>query len=102
MDLNHYVYALLDPRNDEIFYIGKGQGARVLAHTYSAKNGEPNNEKERRIIDIQAHGLEVRNIILAKNFKTNEEALAIESLLWFRYVNRAESEKSKPDMYYET
>ncbi len=22
--------------------------------------------------------------------------------LWFRYVNRAESEKSKPDMYYET
>jgi hypothetical protein len=81
MDLNHYVYALLDPRSEEIFYIGKGQGARVLAHTNAAKNGEPDNEKEARIIDIQAQGLEVRNIILAKNFKTHDEALSIESLL---------------------
>ncbi len=24
--LGHYVYVLTDPRNDEIFYIGKGKG----------------------------------------------------------------------------
>lgn len=81
MDLRHYVYALLDPRNEEIFYIGKGQGARILAHTHAAKNGEPNNLKEARIIDIINQGLDVRNIILAKGFETNSEALAIESLL---------------------
>lgn len=27
-----YVYALVDPRNDGIFYVGKGQRERVLHH----------------------------------------------------------------------
>jgi hypothetical protein len=81
MDLRHYVYALLDPRNEEIFYIGKGQGARILAHAHAAKHGEPSNPKEARIIDIINQDLAVRNIILAKGFETDNEALAIESLL---------------------
>jgi len=81
MNLKHYVYALLDPRNEEIFYIGKGLGTRVLSHTLAAKNGEPNSTKEARIMDIIGQGLEIRNIILAKGFETGTEALAIESLL---------------------
>ncbi len=31
-ELKHYVYRLIDPRNGETFYVGKGQGNRVFQH----------------------------------------------------------------------
>ena len=34
--LKYYVYRLIDPRNGETFYVGKGKGDRVFAHA----NGE--------------------------------------------------------------
>ena len=30
--LRFYVYRLIDPRNGETFYVGKGKGNRVFAH----------------------------------------------------------------------
>ncbi len=30
--LHYYVYRLIDPRNGETFYIGKGKDNRVFAH----------------------------------------------------------------------
>jgi hypothetical protein len=30
--LNWYVYRLIDPRNGETFYVGKGRGNRVFSH----------------------------------------------------------------------
>ena len=30
--LKHYVYRLVDPRNNETFYVGEGYGDRVFAH----------------------------------------------------------------------
>ena len=30
--LNYYVYALVDPRDHRIFYIGKGKGDRIFQH----------------------------------------------------------------------
>jgi hypothetical protein len=30
--LGNYVYRLIDPRNGETFYVGKGKGNRVFAH----------------------------------------------------------------------
>lgn len=34
MDLDFYVYALVDPRTDQPFYVGKGKGQRASQHLY--------------------------------------------------------------------
>ena len=34
--LEWYVYALIDPRDGRLFYIGKGKGNRVFAHAHEA------------------------------------------------------------------
>ena len=31
-ELGFYVYRLIDPRNGQTFYVGKGRGDRVFAH----------------------------------------------------------------------
>lgn len=36
--LQYYVYALVDPRTDQIFYVGKGVGNRVFQHIAEAEN----------------------------------------------------------------
>ena len=33
----YYVYALIDPRTDKVFYIGKGIGDRVFNHEIESK-----------------------------------------------------------------
>jgi hypothetical protein len=35
-ELNWYVYRLIDPRNGETFYVGKGQGDRIFQHVKAA------------------------------------------------------------------
>jgi hypothetical protein len=59
-----YVYALVDPRTDQPFYIGKGKGRRVLAHEREARNGVT-SAKACRIRDIWCAGLEVERRIVA-------------------------------------
>jgi hypothetical protein len=36
-----YVYELIDPRNGEVFYVGKGKGNRIDDHEWEAKTGHP-------------------------------------------------------------
>ena len=36
--LAYYVYALVDPRDNRIFYIGKGEGNRVFQHAKDSLN----------------------------------------------------------------
>ena len=46
--LKWYVYRLIDPRNGETFYVGKGQGDRVFAHAKGeyANTGKTTSEED--------------------------------------------------------
>lgn len=70
----YYVYHLIDPRNDEVFYVGKGSGNRIDQHESDARNFVfKNAEKEYRIHQIWNDGFEVIKLKV-KNF--NSESLA--------------------------
>lgn len=60
MSAKWYVYELVDPRDGEAFYVGKGCRNRIFAHEKEAKNlSTVCTEKLLRIRDIWAAGLEV-------------------------------------------
>ena len=61
--LKTYVYRLIDPRNGETFYVGKGQGDRVFAHIREQIEEDDPNNKLRRIRDIHLAGFEVAHVI---------------------------------------
>lgn len=41
--LGYYVYRLIDPRNGQTFYVGKGKGNRVFDHVNDALKDEEND-----------------------------------------------------------
>lgn len=63
--LRTYVYRLIDPRNGETFYVGKGQGNRVFAHVRAQQNleGDGVDNKIKRIREIRLAGFEVAHVI---------------------------------------
>ena len=71
----YYVYAYVDPRDSGIFYVGKGCGARALAHL--DETGE--SAKIRRIAELKAVGLHPRIDVLAHGISDEETALRIEA-----------------------
>ncbi len=46
--LKWYVYRLIDPRNGETFYVGKGQGNRVFAHAEGEFTDTVRSDSEER------------------------------------------------------
>jgi hypothetical protein len=75
--LGHYVYIYVDPRNEEVFYVGKGVGARATAHLDAKKE----SRKTRRIRDIRDAGNEPRIEIVAHKLRDEVEAFRIEAAL---------------------
>jgi hypothetical protein len=63
--LKTYVYRLIDPRNGETFYVGKGRGNRVFAHIREEQGleGDELDNKLKRIRDIRLAGFEVAHVI---------------------------------------
>ena len=63
--LKTYVYRLIDPRNGETFYVGKGKGNRVFAHIQAENNldGDDLDNKIKRIHEIRLAGFEVTHVI---------------------------------------
>jgi uncharacterized protein len=76
---NHYVYAYFDPRNYEMFYVGKGQNDRKDAH----RSDKAGTVKERRIAEIKKAGLEPNIKVVAVNL-TEDQAFLVEAALMWR------------------
>ena len=76
-----YVYALIDPRDNKVFYIGKGTGNRIFSHEIQSKNSyESEKQKLKKIREIEKDGLYVKRLIV--NWGLSEgEAFAAEATL---------------------
>lgn len=98
--LKAYVYKLIDPRNGQVFYIGKGRNNRIFDHVndtdkylkekqeeltkQESKNSEIQideiSEKINTIKEIKNEGLEVTYVI-HRHGLTDEEAYLVEAAL---------------------
>ena len=91
--LGLYVYVLVDPRAEEIFYVGKGGAAtekgneRVLSHFYEARKyargtkEKAPSAKTKRILDIWSDGHDVSWWIVRRGIKDQSICNQIEAAL---------------------
>lgn len=84
--LKTYVYRLIDPRNGETFYVGKGKGNRVFAHIGAEQtlDGDDLDNKIRRIRDIGLAGFEVAHVI-HRHGMDDKTAFEVEAALMDAY-----------------
>jgi len=83
--LKNYVYRLIDPRNGETFYVGKGKGNRVFDHAAGVKmkvidDDSGLSDKHERILAIKNAGLEVMHVIHRHDL-SNDVVLEVEAAL---------------------
>ncbi len=87
-ELGYYVYRLIDPRNGQTFYVGKGCGNRVFQHVKCAvkyydgaeNSSEDDPNKFKVIQSIRQEGMEVIHVIQRWGL-TEQEALHVEAAL---------------------
>lgn len=78
--LHYYVYRLIDPRNGETFYIGKGKDNRVFAHARGDIESDLLSEKMTRIRSINLAGFDVAHVI-HRHGLSEETAFEVEAAL---------------------
>lgn len=82
----YYVYALRDPRNKEVFYVGKGESNRWYQHIKEAekKNDDP-TLKLQRIREIHAAEQEVEAFIIRSGISSEKHAYDVEAAVVHAY-----------------
>lgn len=81
-DLEFYVYALIDPRNNQYFYIGKGKEKRYTSHFEKRKNTD-NSLKDDRIREIEIQGNKVQIQLLFTNLD-EQTAYDLEKIIIYK------------------
>jgi len=76
----YYVYELVDPRDGQVFYIGKGLGARAFQHELEAKNQSIETEKTKIIREIENTSMRVAVRVIGR-YETEAQAFAVEATL---------------------
>jgi hypothetical protein len=85
--IEYYVYALIDPRDNKPFYVGKGKANRVFNHALADLQTEETNDKLDKVREIISAGKKVEHVILRHGLD-EKTALTIESAIldfasWF-------------------
>ena len=93
---NYYVYGLIDPRTNKLFYVGKGTGNRVFNHEYESKSYLDDKKlKLKTIREIEEKGLEVKKIIINYNLSETQAFAAEASLInIFNYLDSINNDKT--------
>lgn len=83
--LPYYVYALIDPKTMQVFYVGKGTGIRAQQHLQEvdamlARKEELKTAKHLKIQEIYVRRQKPIELVIAR-FETEDEAFAVESTL---------------------
>ncbi len=85
---DYYVYLLIDPRDNQVFYVGKGKNLRTFDHEYCAQitKEDQKNDKLKLITEIKNEGYEIKREIYSN--LTEDEAFNLEAVLITTYKNR--------------
>jgi len=96
--LPYYVYALMDPKTMQVFYVGKGTGIRAQQHLQEVdamlvRQEELTTAKHLKIQEIYGRQQKPTELVIAR-FETEDEAFAVEATLikWvfgFNYLTNA-------------
>jgi hypothetical protein len=80
--LQYYVCRLIDPRNGETFYVGKGIGNRVFAHAKEElhEGEDALSAKMKRIREIRLDGFDVAHVVHRHGMHENT-AIEVEAAL---------------------